>query len=207
MKAVSVIGEEAVSPLWKLFKGTGLMNVADGGGNHQAAANFLWPFKLLSLTFLLVCCSAVCLRHPPVSNRNISVSFIRRSLLEVLTRRPKRHKCVRLHPICCQMSARSLMQMYKLLRLWMCLKCDLISYPLPLSLEFSPNEFLIKESLFFHISYFVVLAIHISSRSRPPSYMCHVLILIEVWPLGFAYIFPNLRCKFLASQLRKVQTF
>lgn len=74
--------------------------------------------------------------------------------------------------------------------------------------EFSPNEFLIKGSLFFPYFYFFVVNSHIPRRSRPPSYMCRVLILMEGANLAvsFAYISQNIRCKCLASQLGKVQS-
>lgn len=78
-------------------------------------------------------------------------------------------KRVESHPIYCQTSTTTLMQMNKLPRLWMYLKFDHISYPLTQPLppetshtikkdilrpEFSPNEFLIKV-YFFHIFYYL----------------------------------------------------
>lgn len=69
--------------------------------------------------------------HFRSSGRRLSVFFISCRFLE--SREPSgRKKRVEPHPIYCQTSPRSLMQMYKLPRLWMYLKFDHISYTRPL---------------------------------------------------------------------------
>ena len=127
-------------------------------------------------------------------------------------RRPKKNrggKRVQSHPIYCQTSTATLMQMYKLPRLWMYLKFDHISYPRTRAScpgtshatwknkkrwrpEFPPNEFRINESFFPHIFYLLYYIDTISTKATK-IYICHVLILMEGGNLAawFCIHFPK----------------
>lgn len=166
-----------IQPLFLIGLNLSLTSFDLSGLSPSCCLLFWWFY---CSTELICFCQPVCAIHPCITSThlflgNLSVLFIRRCFF--WGQKPsgadeeaqRSSKCVELHPIYCQTSSRSLMQMYKLPRLWMYLKFDHISYPrtqtLPPELhtpsknmqrpEFSPNEVLIRDSLFFHNFYFL----------------------------------------------------